>query len=172
MRPQQNQPTTKRRCETRLHWPNKVKIVVAVPQPDTFAPDTGDLRKDVLMLLQGIAKPMQKIGAETMHGLMVEYHGNDLSSQLMRTRTEDKLIAVMRTILTNAEKRGEVRLEQITERVVSLPADLLRYEILTIHEPVPDSTILEIVDNIFCRLFVHSGPGRIVEFGICAELLR
>ncbi|OKP97237.1 TetR/AcrR family transcriptional regulator [Paenibacillus sp. P46E] len=138
-------------------WPNKVKIVVAaivkhVPQPDIFAPATGDLRKDVINLLQGISKPMQKIGAETIHALMVEYHGNDLSSQLMRPKTEDKLNAAMKNILKNAQKRGEVRLEQINERVVSLPIDLLRYEILTTHEPVSDSTILEIVDDIFLPL--------------------
>ncbi|AIQ18848.1 transcriptional regulator [Paenibacillus sp. FSL H7-0357] len=145
-------------------WPNKAKIVVAaiikhVPKPElaSFTPDTGDLRKDVFILLQGIAKPLQTIGAETMHGLMVEYHGKDLISslpELMRPRSEDKLTAAMKSILKNAEKRGELSLETINARVIALPADLLRYEILTTHEPVTDETLIGIVDDVFLPLVI------------------
>lgn len=58
----------------------------------------------------------------------------------------------MMTILKNAETRGEVKLDKISPRVISLPADLLRYEILTIHKPISHKTIDEIVDDIFLPL--------------------
>ncbi|MFC0330683.1 TetR/AcrR family transcriptional regulator [Paenibacillus sepulcri] len=141
-------------------WPNKAKLVVAaiikhVPKPSIDAPDTGDLRKDVLILLQRIVKPLQMIGAETIHGIMVEYHGKDLISslpQLMQPRTEDKLTLAMKTILKNAEDRGEVNPKRINARVIALPADLLRYELLTTHEALSDQAITEIIDDIFLPL--------------------
>ena len=58
----------------------------------------------------------------------------------------------MLAILKNAEKRGEVNLGKIRPRVISLPADLLRYELLTTHEPISETTITEIVDDVFMPL--------------------
>jgi hypothetical protein len=140
-------------------WPNKSKLVIAalgkfVPRPFTGVPDTGNLRSDVLILLNGILKPLQIIGAETLHGLMVE-HGRDLMSsipQIKRQSSEDKWATTMMTILKNAQKRGEVKIDKIDARIISLPADLLRYELLMTHEPVSETTITEIVDNIFLPL--------------------
>ena len=60
----------------------------------------------------------------------------------------------MITILKNAELQGEVNLEKISPLIISLPLDLLRYEILVTHEPISDKTINEIVDDIFLPL-VH-----------------
>ena len=147
-------------------WANKAKLVIAalskhVPRPagDLLGdvPNTGDLRNDVLILLGRIILPLQTIGAETIYGLMVEYVGKDLISsfpQIMHPGTENKFTTAMMTILKNAETRGEVNLEKINPRVISLPADLLRYEVLTTHEPVSEKTIAEIVDDIFLPL-VH-----------------
>lgn len=144
-------------------WANKAKLVVAalskyMPRPANTVPDTGDLRNDVLILLHGIAQPLQTIGAETIHGLMVEYISKDLISsipQIMHPGTENRLTTAMVTILKKAERRGEVSLERISPRIISLPIDLLRYEILTTHEPISDKTINEIVDDIFMPL-VHA----------------
>ncbi|NQX48678.1 TetR/AcrR family transcriptional regulator [Paenibacillus tritici] len=141
-------------------WPNKAKIVIAaikhhMPKPDVTVPDSGDLRTDLLQFFQGIFKPFQSIGAETIHGLMVEHLGNDLIAklpQIMHPEAGSKLHPVMKTILENAQRRGEVRLDKIADRVISLPADLLRYELLTTHEPVSEETITGIIDDIFLPL--------------------
>ena len=118
------------------------------------------LRNDVLILLLGIAQPLQAIGAKTIHGLMVERLGIDLISSLSQVRqpgTENKFTTAMMTILKNAELRGEVNLGKISPRVISLPADLFRYEILLTQEPISDKTITEIVADIFLPL-VHAQP--------------
>ena len=141
-------------------WANKAKLVSAaslkfVPRPSNEIPDTGDLRSDVLALLLGIARPLQAIGARTIHGLMVEQLGPELISslpQILQRGTENRLSSSLRTILKNAELRGEVNLEKISLRVISLPADLLRYEILITQEPISDKAIVEIVDDIFMPL--------------------
>jgi AcrR family transcriptional regulator len=136
-------------------WPNKSELVVAAlgkygPKFDIEAPNTGDLRNDVLILLRSIAQPLQIIGAETIHGLMIEYLGKDLI--IKRPGAEDELATAMMTILKNAELRKEVNLKNISPQVISLPADLLRYEFLTTHAPVSDETVKGIVDDIFMPL--------------------
>jgi hypothetical protein len=61
-----------------------------------------------------------------------------------------------RRILEAATLRGEVRLERLTPRVVSLPTDLVRHEPLQTRARVPDAVLAEIVDEIFLAL-VHVG---------------
>lgn len=139
-------------------WPNKAKLIVAAlikhtPKPSLDAPDTGNLREDVLTLLEGIIKPMQMIGAETIHGLMVEFHGDELHSKMpLPPRSEDPLAIAMTNILRNAQQRGEVNLEELPERIVTLPIDLVRSELLTTHVPLTDEAVIEIVDMIFLPL--------------------
>ncbi|MBD3919345.1 TetR/AcrR family transcriptional regulator [Paenibacillus sp. PR3] len=139
-------------------WPNKAKLVIAatikhIPKPDKSIPDSGDLREDILTLLQRIVKPMELLGAETIHGLMVDYIGKDIISSMPQLlKGEDELTVMMRTILGNADKRGEVKLDTIPARVLSLPADLIRYTFLTTHKPVTEESITEIIDDIFLPL--------------------
>lgn len=144
-------------------WPNKTELVIAslrryLPKRTNDVPDTGNLRDDVFAYLHGLVKPLHTIGAKTIHGLMVEYISKDgkqlmsLIPQLMRPKTESKLTSTMTAILKNAENRGEVSLEKLNPRIVSLPLDLLKFEILTTHEPVSDKTIMEIIDDIFMPL--------------------
>lgn len=147
-------------------WANKPTLVLSVlhkfvpplPLLPKEVPDTGDLRNDVFSFLHGIAKPLQIIGAETIHGLIVDFGKDKLISipQIIPPKEEDKLITAMTTILKNAEIRGEVKLEKISLRIISLPLDLLRYELLTTHEPVSDKIIHEIVDDIFMPLIRHN----------------
>lgn len=141
-------------------WSNKAKLVIAAIHKHVSSsikgiPDTGNLSNDVVILLHKIAQPLQMIGAETLHGLMVEHLGENLMSsmpQLMHTGTEIRSTTAMIKILKNAELRGEVILEKISPRIISLPADLLRYEILISHGSISDKTINEIVNNIFMPL--------------------
>ncbi|WP_326975017.1 hypothetical protein [Caproicibacter sp. BJN0012] len=53
--------------------------------------------------------------------------------------------------MKNAELRGEVRLEKLTPRIISLPWDLLRFELIAKQE-ISDAAITEIVDDIFMPL--------------------
>jgi AcrR family transcriptional regulator len=141
-------------------WPNRAKLVIAallkhIPLPSDDIPDTGDLRSDLLTLLRRITVPLQMVGAETMHGLMVEHLGKEIFSSFPKVRQsegEEKWHTVMMTILQNAERRGEVVLKKISPRIVALPIDLLRFEFLITYEPVSDETLTEIIDDIFLPL--------------------
>lgn len=148
-----NKPSVYRR------WPQKSELVIASLQKQLskraiVIPNTGSLRSDLLNLLYNITKTMKVIGAETLHGLMADHFGKEMSTSLPLKigAISDESDAVMMTILTNAQARGEVDLKKIKKRIISLPMDLIRYEVLTTHEPISDERIIEIVDDIFLPL--------------------
>ncbi len=144
-------------------WPNKTGLVIAalkkyLPKRTNDIPDTGELRSDVFAYLQGLVQPLHTIGTKTIRGLLSEYFSKDgrqliaLIPQIMHPRAESRSAQAMAAILKNAGTRGEVCPEKLTTRIISLPLDLLKYEILTTQEPVSDETIAEIVDDIFMPL--------------------
>jgi hypothetical protein len=55
-------------------------------------------------------------------------------------------------LFERAAARGEINPDHLTERIKSLPFDLLRHEILTTFAPAPDHVLEEIVDTIFLPL--------------------
>lgn len=140
-------------------WENKSRLVIEtlknyIPRSEKVTPNTGNLREDVFQLLKRIAVPLQMIGGETIHGLMVEYFSKHIMNSFPQIMSgiEGRFENYMRDILKNAELRGEVDLEKITSRIISLPLDLVRYEILTTHKPITDNVLNEIVDDIFMPL--------------------
>ncbi|WP_332238023.1 hypothetical protein [Sporolactobacillus sp. KGMB 08714] len=62
----------------------------------------------------------------------------------------------MTTILKNGALRGEIQPEE-TPRIISLPLDLLRRELIMRREPISDKTIEKIADDIFLP-FIHAQP--------------
>jgi AcrR family transcriptional regulator len=148
-------------------WPNKFDLIIAtlhkyIPKPSIEIPDTGDLRNDVFSLLNGMLESLQTISFQTLYGLLNEYRDKDgktlfsLLPQVMRPQTEGKVATAMMEILKNAENRNEIVLKKISPRIVSLPFDLLRYEIIMLQAPVIDKKIAEIVDDIFMPLVKYS----------------
>jgi AcrR family transcriptional regulator len=140
-------------------WPGRARLVIAAMREHAPAysgqiPDTGELRGDVLALLRRAVERSVQLGPETFHGLLADLVEDPERVTLINRSAGE---AAMRTILERANARGEVDLDQITHRIAALPVDLLRHEIFVASALVPDSVILEIVDEIFVPL-VHRDP--------------
>jgi AcrR family transcriptional regulator len=131
-------------------WHNRAELVV-VAMRHRFSsiveevPDTGELRGDVLAVLQRMRQRFEDVGPDVVHGLMAEAH--DIDPGLRSIMTD-----VMGVILKRAAGRGEIRTAALTRRVTTLPADLMRHEMLLGNAPIPESTLTEIVDEIFLPL--------------------
>ncbi|WP_406010943.1 TetR/AcrR family transcriptional regulator [Streptomyces sp. NBC_00637] len=113
-------------------------------------PDTGSLREDVLTLMREINAtrvPFITAMSVQLAGYHQETGAGDLRDPLATGRKE-----ALDVLFGRAVDRGEVKAERLTERVKSLPFDLLRHEILTTCAPVPDHVIEEIVDTVFLPL--------------------
>lgn len=145
-------------------WKNKSELVMAamkkyLPRITDEVPNTGELRSDVYTYLHARVEFLKTIGAQTIRGLMMEpqiWHTLMASlPQIIQKKSESKLTADMKAILKNAELRGEVDLEKLSPRIITLPFDLLQYEVITKQGPVSDAAIAEIVDDIFMPI-IHA----------------
>lgn len=146
-------------------WKNKSELVMAamkkyLPRITDEVPNTGDLRSDVYTYLHVRVEFLKTIGAQTIRGLMMEpqvWHTLMASlPQIIQKKSESKLTADMKAILKNAELRGEVNLKKLSPRIITLPFDLLQYEVITKQGPVSDAAIAEIVDDIFMPIILAS----------------
>jgi AcrR family transcriptional regulator len=131
-------------------WPNRAQLVLAalrhrvVPIVDRV-PDTGDLRGDVLDVLRLMADRFHDVGPDIVHGLLAEV--SDIGPGPLEVMRD-----VMDTILRRAAARGEIRMEAITRRITTVPTDLLRYEMLLTRDPDLETSLIEIVDDVFLPL--------------------
>jgi hypothetical protein len=55
-------------------------------------------------------------------------------------------------VIERAIARGELDPARLSPRVRSLPVDLVRHDLIMTQAPVPDATLVEIVDRIFLPL--------------------
>lgn len=115
-------------------------------------PDTGSLREDVLALMREINATRVQL-VTVMNVYLAGYHletGSSPAELLDPAHTgRDEALAPM---FDRAVARGEADPDRLTDRVKSLPFDLLRQEILTTCAPAPDRVLEEIVDTIFLPL--------------------
>jgi AcrR family transcriptional regulator len=135
-------------------WPDRDQLVRAtiahvLKQSRVDVPDTGSLRGDVLTLMRTInATRVQLVTVIGAH--LAGYHQETGASPGDLLATGRANIADV--IFDRAVDRGEIKPERLTERIKSLPFDLLRHEILVTFAVVPDHVLEEIVDTIFLPL--------------------
>jgi len=65
---------------------------------------------------------------------------------------------MMAAIIHRAVERGEIDPDRLSPRITSLPGDLLRHDLIMTRAPVPDKTLVEIVDRIFLPLVLADRP--------------
>ena len=142
-------------------WQSRTALATAalgrhIAQHPIVVPDLGSVRDEICLLLRRMsdrARPDMIRLVFDMQKDLADNHSNlaDLRANL---RTQIGEPDVMQTILGRAIDRGEIAAARLTPRIVSLPTDLARHEILMTFERLSDEAIKEIVDGIFLPL-VH-----------------
>jgi AcrR family transcriptional regulator len=139
-------------------WRNRAELVMAAVRHRTGSivdriPDTGELRTDVLDVLGQMAQRRLDMGADTIHGVLSELP--DLDPEMFGIGR-----GVMSTVLENAAARGEITTSDLPSMVVTLPIDLLRYQLLLSRDPIEETILTEITDDVFLPLvYATAGPG-------------
>jgi AcrR family transcriptional regulator len=139
-------------------WRNRPELVIAAlahhqPIPVGDIPDTGTLRGDVLAVLRRVSQRITAMGPDTAVGILSDL----LSDEQAFTQMKDQLLRggdVIEAVLARAAQRGEVR-EGISPRVVNLPLDLVRHDVMLTHRPPSQRMLQEIVDDVFLPLVVR-----------------
>jgi AcrR family transcriptional regulator len=131
-------------------WRNRADLVIAAMRHRTGSivediPDTGSLRSDVLAVLQRMADRFASVGPEVVHGLLAEAPDVDPD---VYTRMQ----GLMATVVKRAAERGEIPTADLPARVLTVPTNLLRHEMLLTRDPVAPSTLTSLVDDVFLPL--------------------
>lgn len=116
-------------------------------------PDTGSLRGDAIGLLRnadvGRARMITLMSAQ----LVDYFRATGMSfSELRGTLTAEGEPSGFETIVARAIERGELPDVPRSRRVLNLPLDLYRNDIFMTMRPVPEESILEIVDKVWLPL--------------------
>ncbi len=142
-------------------WRSRAELLVAaalyrLPETDSV-PDSGSLRDDTVRLLELMRQRLLTVGREPMLGILGEIvHNPEVNEKVVK-----QLIGHLRglmddVVLARAERRGEITLEGLDERLRTLPIDLLRNEFI-LTGAVPDESIAEIVDAVFVPALAGRG---------------
>ncbi len=144
-------------------WPNRADLAIAairhiLQQHPVNAPDTGNVRDDLIALLRQFSK--NRAVFVVLSFQMSEYFSetNTSLADLRRTLLQGGHSQID-VVLARGVNRGEIDRSRLTPRIRSLLPDLLRHEFLMTLRPVPNTVITELVDDIFLPL-VHPMPPR------------
>ncbi|WP_299556971.1 TetR/AcrR family transcriptional regulator [uncultured Mycolicibacterium sp.] len=145
-------------------WPGRIALLEAVLRHRGAVdripvPDTGSLRDDVLALLTEFNR--RRSGAigliAARLGAYFDQAGG--SPQRLRELFVPEGPSAMETIVARAVARGELTATP-PARIVALPVDLVRHELLMTMAAVPGEVIREIVDDVFLPLATNFGRNR------------
>ncbi|HEX6353144.1 TetR/AcrR family transcriptional regulator [Actinophytocola sp.] len=138
-------------------WPSRAALVIAAwagRQPiSTAIPDLGSLRADLLWLFTRVAMRTDTMMSQTIAGVMSEAFKHPEVQSLLRERLDSApLTKSLWRIIDNATARGELEQIHLPPRVQRLPLDLIRAESILCGSPLPEETIIALVDDVFIPL--------------------
>jgi AcrR family transcriptional regulator len=143
-------------------WPNRFELVIDtayhfLPQSADVA-DTGSLRGDLLAMLRAVSASLAGPAGQAMRGLLSEVVRDAGQAAQVRARSRGNSATAMRDVLRRAADRGEADPTAITERQMEAGISMLRFHFLTHGAPIPEETIVGIVDEVMLPLLTHREP--------------
>ncbi|MGH8876356.1 MAG: TetR/AcrR family transcriptional regulator [Stackebrandtia sp.] len=144
-------------------WKNRPELFLAALKrfADTVEiPDTGDVRDDLVALLERIRQVFDLLPRDLITGLITDTREDPALFERVRSYlTTAGAHDLVRAILRRAIDRGQIETAP-SVRVLRLPVDLLRNEYLMAPARLPAETVPEIVDDIVMPLLrPRSGDG-------------
>jgi AcrR family transcriptional regulator len=145
-------------------WPSRAALGIAAYRQLTVhtmpVPDTGELRGDVLALMRGANGMWSSSVGGILRALLAGARDDPQLLAQIQEQSADAGSSVWLTVLGRAVARGEAAPEALHPRVATVAVVLLRNEYVTRGWPaVPDSVIVEIVDEVYLPL-VRARGGR------------
>jgi AcrR family transcriptional regulator len=136
-------------------WPNKAALVVAafthaiqnIPEP----PDTGSLRDDLVILLDGLMTELDRLG-DVVTGLIGELRRSPDLAEAMRTGFVATRRKMMTQVFEQARRRGELTDDVYLDAIWYVGPALVFFRAVLLGEPVDHTFAHHIVDDIVLPL--------------------
>ncbi|MFF5076828.1 TetR/AcrR family transcriptional regulator [Actinoplanes sp. NPDC000266] len=136
-------------------WPQREDLLLAtlgrgwMDQPIEL-PDTGNLRDDALEFLRNVNAGRARMMMTLTVQLMDYFRETGTNFRELRDALRGPgRPSGLDMLIARAVERGELPDVHRAPRVVNLPMDLLRHEMLMTLRPVPDEVMAEIVDDVW-----------------------
>jgi AcrR family transcriptional regulator len=143
-------------------WPSRADLVADAIRhcsPEfSHLPDTGDLREDLLSLLQGMADRLAGPFGEALRGVLADTLADPARTAAARSRMTGLGDECMAQILARATARSEVCHPAPGPHAVRAAPMLLLHYYLTHGPPVPHRVLAEIVDQVALPLLRAHRP--------------
>ncbi|MFI7417911.1 TetR-like C-terminal domain-containing protein [Nonomuraea sp. NPDC049684] len=120
--------------------------------PGIEVPDTGSLRSDLIELLRQTVKGLGSVRGEVLAGSAAETARDPDAAALHAWIASSTRGDAAATVLARAAERHEIRAVNLPPRVLQLPFDLVRNEVVLHGRPPADDAIASIVDDILLPL--------------------
>ncbi|AKU18592.1 TetR family transcriptional regulator [Luteipulveratus mongoliensis] len=137
-------------------WPQREDLLVATVKASWRPiprPNTGNLREDAITYLIAAAAARASMITVLSVQLMEYFRATGTSlSELRETLRPPDQLTPFEEIVARAVERGELPRQERSTRVVNLPFDLLRHDLLMTLRPTSEESIAEIVDDIWLPL--------------------
>jgi AcrR family transcriptional regulator len=126
-------------------------------------PDTGDLHDDAIAFLRSANERRGQLMTVISVQLMDYFRDSGTSFSDLREilRGSSRRLSGLRIMVRRAVERGELPAEPASDRIVDLPFDLFRHEMLMTMKPADDAAIVEIVEDVWLPL-LRSGAYRVL----------
>jgi AcrR family transcriptional regulator len=115
-------------------------------------PDTGSLRGDLLALLDSANTTRNPVAALVSSMLGSYYNQTGPTPAELRGAFLSQRVSAVEQVVNRAVERGEIDPARLTPRIIDLPFDLFRNEMMMTLRVVPDDVLRQIVDDIFIPL--------------------
>lgn len=141
-------------------WPTRIELVMeavyhSLPTPES-APDTGNLRDDLVAMLTLTAHALSGPAGEAMRGLLGEALRGESPLGALRRNSQGTARRLMEEVVRRAVERGEVDPEDVTPRRLDAGHALLRHHFLFEGLPIPEGFVVQIVDEVLMPLLTRS----------------
>lgn len=111
---------------------------------------SGELRRDLLTMARAFSNRFERIGVETMRGLLAEMPPNQIERI---TDPSPWVRSALATLLVAAQQRGEITRTTFPSRLQSLPLVLVRHELM-FTGTFGETALTEIIDTVWMPLLI------------------
>jgi len=146
-----SKPVLYRRWKTRDDLLRATVRHIGAADPPAI-PDTGTLRGDLLALLTTANTTRNPMAALVSSMLGSYYNQAGPTPAELRDAFLSQRGSAVEQVINRAVERGEADPARLTPRIINLPFDLFRNEMMMTLKPVPDHVLRQIVDDIFIPL--------------------
>ncbi len=131
-------------------WPTKAELVLAAVTQGmsqvAVAPETGNLREDLLQIGEAIAN-QARANAATMRAVLVETSHNPALRAVMQHQFDERK-KLITTVLHQAVERGEISAEAIDDELWDLLPGYLVFRAVIQNRPATRRTVAALVDDV------------------------